>query len=80
MCVRLEEDGPVVEEFELSLWLAAGRDFCRGTTLVTTAQLDDLLSAPLPGGGGVTLCCVHLFVWCVRFGALCMIASSSYMT
>ena len=23
-----------------------------------------LLSAPLPGGGGVALCCVHLFVWC----------------
>ena len=38
MCVRLEEDGPVVEEFELSFWLAAGRNFCRGTTLVTTAQ------------------------------------------
>jgi hypothetical protein len=27
LCVRLEDDGPMVEEFELSLWLAAGRDF-----------------------------------------------------
>jgi hypothetical protein len=27
-----------VEEFELPLWLAAGRSFCRDTTLVTTAR------------------------------------------
>ena len=38
MCVRLEGDGPMVEEFEMSLWLAAGRDIWRGTALVTTAQ------------------------------------------
>jgi hypothetical protein len=25
--VRLEDEGPVVEEFELPLWLAAGRGF-----------------------------------------------------
>jgi hypothetical protein len=36
--VRLEDDGLVVEEFELSLWLAAGSDFCRDTTLVTTTR------------------------------------------
>jgi hypothetical protein len=38
MCVRLEVDRPVVEEFELSLWLATGHDFRRGTTLVLTTQ------------------------------------------
>jgi hypothetical protein len=36
--VRLEVDGPVVEELELSLWLGAGRVCWRGTTLVTAAQ------------------------------------------
>jgi hypothetical protein len=45
--------------------VAAGYDFCRGTALVTTAQLDGCSSAPLPCGGGVALCCVRLFVWCV---------------
>ena len=38
MCVQLEGDSPLVEEFELPLWLAAGRGFLRGTTLATTAQ------------------------------------------
>ena len=38
MCLRLEGDSPLVEEFELSLWLAAGRGFWRGTALATTAQ------------------------------------------
>jgi hypothetical protein len=37
-CVRLEDDGLAVEEFELPLWLAAGRDFCRDTTLVRTVR------------------------------------------
>jgi hypothetical protein len=36
--VRLEDDGLVVEEFKLPLWLAAGRGFCRDITLVTTAR------------------------------------------
>jgi hypothetical protein len=36
--VQLEGDSPLVEEFELSLWLAAGRSFWRGTALATTAQ------------------------------------------
>ena len=27
VCVRLEGDSPLVEEFELPLWLAAGRGF-----------------------------------------------------
>ena len=38
MCVRLEGDNPIVEEFELPLRPAAGRDICRGTALVTMAQ------------------------------------------
>jgi len=38
VCVRLEGDGPMVEEFEMSLWLAAGRDIWRGTALVTPPQ------------------------------------------
>ena len=38
MCAWLEGDSPLVEEFELPLWLAAGRVFWRGTTLATTAQ------------------------------------------
>jgi hypothetical protein len=44
------------------------------------AQSDDLLSAPLPSGGGVALCCVRFFVWGVRFDTLCMNAFSPYMT
>jgi hypothetical protein len=36
--VRLEDEGPVVEEFKLPLWLAAGRGFGRDTALVTTAR------------------------------------------
>jgi hypothetical protein len=36
--VRLESDGPLVEEFGLPLRLVAGRDFWRGTALVMTAQ------------------------------------------
>ena len=35
---RLEGDSPMVEEFELPLRPAAGRDFWRGTVLMTTAQ------------------------------------------
>ena len=38
VCARLEGDSPMVEEFELPLRLAAGRDFWRGTALVMTAQ------------------------------------------
>ena len=38
MCVQLEGDSPLVEEFALSLWLAAGCGFWRGTALATTAQ------------------------------------------
>ena len=36
--VRHEDDHPVVEEFELSLRIAAGRGIWRGTTLVMTAH------------------------------------------
>ena len=38
LCVRLEDDHPVVELFELSLKIVAGRGIWRGTTLVTTTQ------------------------------------------
>ena len=38
MCVRLEVDSPMVEEFELPLRPAASRNIWRGTALVTTAQ------------------------------------------
>ena len=42
-----------------------------------------LLSAPLPGGGGVALCCVCLFVWCwctLRRVIYGYVFSPSYMT
>ena len=38
MCVRLEGDSPMVEEFGLPLRPAAGHDIWSGTALVTTAQ------------------------------------------
>ena len=38
MCAWLEGDSPLVEEFELPLWLAAGRGFWRGIAFATTAQ------------------------------------------
>ena len=38
MGVRLEGDSPVVEEFELPLRTAAGRDIWRGAASVSTAQ------------------------------------------
>ena len=38
MCVRLEGDSSMVEEFGLPLRSAAGHDIWRGTALVTTAQ------------------------------------------
>ena len=70
MCARLEGDSPMVEEFELPLRPAAGRDIWRGTSLVTTAQFTSgffwLLSHCLYGGG-------------VRLDVLCTNASSSYM-
>ena len=36
--MRLEDDHPVVELFELSLKIVAGRGIWRGTTLVMTAH------------------------------------------
>ena len=36
MCVHLEADSPLVEEFELPFWLAAGRAIRHGTVLETT--------------------------------------------
>ena len=74
MCVQLEDDHPVVEEFELSLAIAAGRGFWRGTTLVTTAQFAvtyfRLLSQVVMVWCSVVWCafvCVH----CVCGGGVC---------
>jgi hypothetical protein len=39
MCEQLKDDGPVEDEFKLSLWLATSRNFWRDTTLVMTAQV-----------------------------------------
>jgi hypothetical protein len=47
--VWLEIDGLVVEEFELSLWLAAGRDSWHDIVGDDVAVHDDLLSATLLG-------------------------------
>jgi hypothetical protein len=83
VCVRLE-GGPLAEGLVLLLVLAAGRDFWRGSSLVTTAQFSSgLFGSSVPVcGGGVVFCCVSC--WCalfvcggVRFGVLCIIASSS---
>ena len=38
MCVLLEGDSPMMEEFGLPLRPAAGHDIWSGTALVTTAQ------------------------------------------
>jgi hypothetical protein len=38
MCARHEDDALVVEEFELSLWFAAGYDIWRGTSSVMKTQ------------------------------------------
>ena len=49
MCVQLEGDSPLVEEFELPLWLVvAGRGFWRGTALATTAQFAAVSFASSP--------------------------------
>ena len=59
MCVRLEGDSPMVEEFGLPLRPTAGHDIWRGTALVTTAQFaGGFFFAPLSSCGGVVFCCV----------------------
>ena len=78
MCVQLEGDSPLVEEFELPLWLVvAGRGFWRGTALATTAQF---AAASFASSPCLWWCSVLLSVFvCVRclcgggigFGALC---------
>jgi hypothetical protein len=72
--VRLEDDGLVVEEFELPLWLAAGRGFCRDTTLVTTARFT---AASFGFSPRLRWCRVLLgkFVWCVVFEVVSLASS-----
>jgi hypothetical protein len=66
--VRLEGDGPMVEELELLLKIAVGREFWRDTTLVTTAQLTGGFFGSSPSlwrWCSVLLYVVSmLFVWC----------------
>jgi len=77
VCVQLEDDHPVVEEFELPLAIAAGCGFWRGTMLVTTAQFAVtyfwLLSQVVMVWCSVVWCafvCVHCVCGGgVRFGA-----------
>ena len=67
MCLQLEGDSPLVEEFELPLWLAAGRGFWRGTALATTARFVGGFfgSSPRLWCCSVLLCVLlhALFVW-----------------
>jgi hypothetical protein len=63
----------LAERLVLLLVLAAGRDFWRGSSLVTTAQFSSgLFGSSVPVcGGGVVFCCVScwcaLFVWWCSF-------------
>ena len=64
MCVHLEADSPLVEEFELPLWLVvAGRGFWRGTALATTAQFAAASFAFSPRLWWCTVLLGALFVW-----------------
>ena len=61
--MQLKGDSPLVEEFELSLWLAAGRGFWRGTALAMTAQF---VAASFTSSPSLWWCSVllgALFVW-----------------
>ena len=64
MCVRLEVDGPVVEEFELSLRLAASHDIWRGTAL--SRWLITFGSSPRLWWCSVLLCALFACVVRVR--------------
>lgn len=74
MCVWLEGDSAMVEEFVLSLGLAVGHTIQCGTSLATTGQFAVAYFGPLPVCGGVAYCCVSLFacVCCVMvvFGSV----------
>ena len=62
MCVQLEGDSPLVEEFELPLGLAAGRGFWHGTVLATTAQFAAASFASSPSLWWCTVLLSALFV------------------
>jgi hypothetical protein len=73
VCVRLVGDSPRWKGFGWLVRLADGRDFGRGTALVTTTQVATASSALLPGGGGVVpcrVCCSCALSMCdgVSFG------------
>jgi hypothetical protein len=76
VCVRLEGDGLMVEEFEMLPLLAAGCDFRRGTMLATTAQFTGGFFGSSPGlwWCSVMLCALLACVVCVVF------ASARYVT
>jgi hypothetical protein len=67
----------LAEGLVLLLVLAAGRDFWRGSSLVTTAQFSSGLfgsSLPVCGGGGVLLCELLMCVVCVVvFASACYV-------
>jgi hypothetical protein len=72
VCVRLVDDGPIVEEFKLPLGLAAGCVFGVAQRWRQRRGLRWLLWSLLPGSGGVVSCwvCCSLCCLCVRvFGA-----------
>ena len=62
MCTRLEGDSPLVEEFELPLWIAAGRSFGVAQCWRRQSSSRRFLSLPLPVFGGVVFC----WVCCLR--------------
>ena len=77
MCMQLEGDSPLVEEFELSLWLAAGRGFWRGTALAMTTQF---VAASFASSPSLWWCSVLLGVLfaCV-VGVVVVFASARYV-
>ena len=80
MCARLEGDGPLVEEFELPLWLAVGNSFGVAQPWRQQCSSRRLLSATLSICGGVVFCWVCLFAcvvsvvvvgwWCCPLAAV----------
>jgi hypothetical protein len=74
VCARLEGDGPMAEELVLLLVLAAGRDFWRGSSLVTTAKFSGGLFGSSPSlwwRYSVLLCELVCVVCVVGFTSAC---------
>ena len=76
MCVQVEGDSPLVEEFELPLWLVvAGRGFWRGTALATTAQF---AAASFASSPSLWWCSVLLGVLFACVVCVVMVYASAY--